>query len=343
MSGRRALLCGLLLALLLTAVCCVSLGALPIPLRCVLGAPFHSYGRPLALCPDAALAASVLSLRLPRVLLGACVGAGLGIAGAVLQGLFRNPLVDPGLLGVSSGAALTASALMVLGGSAANLPPVLTAAAFAGGLVAAWSVQRLARVDGRTLILSLLLAGVAINATAGAVIGLLSYLATDAQLRNLTFWSLGSLGGATWERALWMAAVAALAVGALLRLGRPLNVLLLGESEAQNLGVAVESVKRRALLLAVLLVASSVALCGVIGFIGLVVPHGVRLLVGPDHRLVLPGSALLGAVLLLWADLVSRTVVAPAELPLGIVTASIGGPFFLALLLRERRKWSGEC
>ena len=343
MSGRRALLCGLLLALLFTAVCCVCLGALTIPLRCVVGAPFHCYERALALCPDAELSAWVLSLRLPRVLLNDCVETGLGIAGAVLQGLFRNPLVDPGLLGVSSGAALTASALMVLGGSAGNLPPVLTAAALAGGLVAAWSVQRLARVGGRTLILSLLLAGVAINATAGAVIGLLSYIATDAQLRNLTFWSLGSLGGATWERVLWMAAVAALAVGALLRLARPLNVLLLGESEAQNLGVAVESVKRRALLLAVLLVASSVALCGVIGFVGLVVPHGVRLLVGPDHRLVLPGSALLGAMLLLWADLASRTVVAPAELPLGIVTASIGGPFFLMLLLRERRKWSGEC
>ena len=340
MSARRGLLYALLLALLLTAACCVSFGALHVPLLCVLGAPLRSLPRALALCPDAELAASIMTLRLPRVLLGGCVGAGLGIAGAALQGLFRNPLVDPGLLGVASGAALAASAMMVLGGSACNTPPVLTAAAFAGGLAAAWSVQRLARVNGRTLVLSLLLAGVAINATAGAIIGLLGYIATDAQLRNLTFWSLGSLGGATWERVLWAAPLTGLAVLALLRLGRPLNVLLLGEPEAQHLGIAVESIKRRALLLAVFLVASSVALCGVIGFIGLVVPHGVRLLGGPDHRVVLPGSALLGAGLLLWADLTSRTLVAPAELPIGIVTAAIGGPFFLALLLRERRKWS---
>lgn len=343
MSARRGLLCGLLLALLCTAACCVSFGALHVPFLCIIFAPLRSYSQARVLCPDAELLAAILTLRLPRVVLGGCVGAGLGIAGAVLQGLFRNPLVDPGLVGVSSGAALTASALMVLGGEAGSTPPLLTAAAFAGGLVAAWSVQRLAQVNGRTLIVSLLLAGVAINATAGAAIGLLSYIATDAQLRSLTFWSLGSLGGATWERTLWAAPLTVVAVLALLRLSRPLNVLLLGESEAEHLGVAVESVKRRALLLAVLLVASSVALCGVIGFVGLVVPHAVRLLVGPDHRLVLPGSALLGAGLLLWADLASRALVAPAELPLGIVTASIGGPFFLALLLRERQKWSAGC
>ena len=342
MSKRRRVICALLLALVVTAACCVSFGAFPVPFLCVLGTPFHLQGRLATACPDAALLSAILTLRLPRVLLGGAVGAGLGIAGAVLQGLFRNPLVDPSLIGVSSGAALFAAALMVLGGAAWNTPPLLTAAAFAGGLLAAGLVQRLARVNGQTLVLSLLLAGVAINAIAGSVIGLLSYVATDAQLRNLTFWSLGSLGGATWARALWAAPLTAVSVLALLRLGRPLNVLLLGESEAANLGIAVESVKRRALLLAVLLVASSVALCGVIGFIGLVVPHAVRLLLGPDHRLVLPGSALLGAGLLLWADLASRTIVAPAELPLGIVTAAIGGPFFLSLLIRERQKWSAR-
>lgn len=342
MRKRRGVVCGLLLALVVTAACCVSFGAFRVPFLCVLGAPFHLQGSLAAACPDAALLSAILTLRLPRVLLGGAVGAGLGIAGAVLQGLFRNPLVDPSLIGVSSGAALAAATLMVLGGAAWNTAPLLTAAAFAGGLLAAWFVQQLARVNGKTMVLSLLLAGVAINAIAGSAIGLLSYIATDAQLRNLTFWSLGSLGGATWARALWAAPLTAVSVFALLRLARPLNVLLLGESEAANLGIAVESVKRRALLLAVLLVASSVALCGVIGFIGLVVPHAVRLLLGPDHRLVLPGSALLGAGLLLWADLASRTMVAPAELPLGIVTASIGGPFFLSLLLRERQKWSAR-
>ena len=339
MSRRRGLSGGLGLALMATVLVCIRFGALHIPLTCILLAPFRPFSWAAATCPDPALVSALLTLRLPRVVLGAAVGAGLGVAGAVLQGLFRNPLVDPGLIGVSSGAALAASAVLVLGGAAWNTPPVLMAAAFLGGLTAAWGVQRLARVNGRTLVLSLLLAGVAINAIAGALIGLLSYVATDAQLRNLTFWSLGSLGGATWTQALWVAPLTVVAVLAVLRLARPLNVLLLGESEAEHLGIAVESVKRRALLLAVLLVASSVALCGVIGFVGLVVPHGVRLLVGPDQRLVLPGTALLGAGLLLWADLAGRLVVAPAELPLGIVTAAIGGPFFLGLLVRERQKW----
>ncbi|HRI49292.1 MAG TPA: iron ABC transporter permease [Pseudomonadota bacterium] len=337
MTRRRWVVPALLIGLLATAVLCASLGALRIPLLC-----FFASRLPDSLavtCPDPALLGAILMLRLPRVVLGLAVGAGLGLAGAVLQGLFRNPLVDPGLVGVASGSALAASAAMVLGGSAWNTPPVLTAASFLGGLAAAASVQGLSRAGGRTIILSLLLAGVAINAITGALLGLLSYLATDSQLRNLAFWSLGSLGGATWPRALWALSLTALGGVSLLRLARPLNLLLLGEAEAEHLGVPVEAVKLRALLLCVLLVASSVALCGVIGFVGLVVPHLVRLLGGPNHRVVLPGSAILGAGLLLWADLLSRLAVAPAELPIGIVTASLGGPFFLGLLLRERQKW----
>lgn len=336
---RRWVLPGLLLALFATAALCASLGALYVPLVCLLRSVLplpESFG---AMCPEPALQSAIMSLRLPRIALGAAVGAGLGLAGAVLQGLFRNPLVDPGLIGVSSGAALAASVAMVLGGSAWNTPPVLTAASFLGGFLAAASVQALSRANGRTLVLALLLSGIAINAVAGALLGLLSYVATDAQLRNLAFWSLGSLGGATWPRTLWATGMTAVAGLSLLRLARPLNFMLLGESEAEHLGVEVEAVKRRALLWSVLLVSSSVALCGVIGFVGLLVPHLVRLLVGPDHRLVLPGSALLGSGLLLWADLGSRLTVAPAELPIGIVTACLGGPFFLGLLLRERQKW----
>jgi iron complex transport system permease protein len=337
---RRWLLVGLLVGLGATALLCVSFGALPISPICILRRLLGRFAETSASCADGTLIDGLLALRLPRVLLGATVGAGLGLSGAVMQGLFRNALVDPGLIGVSSGAALTASALLVFGGQRFNSPLLLTVAAFVGGLIAAASVERLSRIGGRTVAIAMILAGIAINAISGSAIGLLSYIATDAELRNLTFWNLGSLGGATWGRLLWAMPLTGLAALVLLRLARPLNVLLLGEAEALHLGIAVESVKRRALLLCILLVASSVALCGVIGFVGLVVPHLVRLIIGPDHRDLLPGSALLGAGLLLWADLLSRVIVAPAELPLGIVTAALGGPFFLALLLRERRKWS---
>lgn len=291
-------------------------------------------------CPDPPLVRAVLALRMPRVALGICVGSSLGLAGAALQALFRNPLVDPGLIGVSSGAALFASALMVLGSELLSAPPALLLAGFAGGLVAAAVVQRLSVVGGRIQVPALILAGVAVNAAAGALIGLLSYIASDAQLRSLTFWSLGSLGGASWPRVLWVGAVSLSAGVLLVRLAGSLHVLVLGEAAASHLGIAIDSLKRRALLFSVLLVASAVSLCGIIGFVGLVVPHVVRLLLGPDQRRVLPASALLGAILLLWADLISRFIAAPAELPLGTVTAAIGSPFFLVLLLRERRHWA---
>lgn len=333
MSARRAVLPALAVWVAVSALVGVRLGALPLPLSCMVPSLRGSE------CPDPALLSALLMLRLPRVLLGMSVGAGLGLAGAVMQGLFRNPLVDPGLVGVSSGAALAAAALLVLGGSAWSAPWTMTLAALVGGLVAAASVQRLAQINGRTAVLPLLLAGIAVNAVAGALIGALSYIANEAQLRNLTFFTLGSLGSATWTRALWAAPLTLFCALLLLRLARPLNVLLLGETEANYLGVAVEPLKRRALLLSVLLVAAAVALCGLVGFVGLIVPHVARLLLGADHRYVLPGSALLGAGLLLWADVISRVVVAPAELPLGIVTAALGGPFFLGLLVRERQSW----
>lgn len=339
MTRRRWALPALGLLLGATAVLCVSLGALRVPPLCILGRALRPFGVSFG-CTDVAWIDAILALRLPRLLLGIAVGSGLGLAGATMQGIFRNPLVDPGLIGVSSGAALAASTMMVLGGRQANTPLILTVAAFAGGLAAATLVQRLSRVNGQTRVLSLLLAGIAVNAICGALLGLLSYIATDAQLRNLTFWTLGSLGSATFDRVSWLLPLTAVATISLLRLARPLNVLMLGEAEAEHLGISVESIKRRALLLSILLAASAVALCGIIGFIGLVVPHLLRLLIGADHRFVLPGAAMLGAVLILWADLLSRVIVAPAELPLGILTASIGGPFFLALLMREHRRWA---
>ena len=280
------------------------------------------------------------AIRLPRVVLGVLVGAALAVSGALMQGLFRNPLAEPGLAGVSAGSALAAASWIVLG-VGIELAPVLAAnalawAAFAGGLATAALVYRLATHGGRTRVATLLLAGVAVSAIAGAAVGLLVTVASDAQLRTLTFWSLGSLGGATWAGLAGAAPLLLAPVVAAPWLARGLNALLLGESEAFHLGIRVQRVKRVALVLAALGTGASVAVAGAIGFVGLVVPHLVRLALGPDHRTLLPASALLGATLLLVADLVSRTVAAPLELPIGVVTSLVGGPFFLWLLLRER-------
>lgn len=289
---------------------------------------------------DPTAIAVVRDLRLPRVLLALLVGASLACAGAAMQGLFRNPLADPGLVGVASGAALAAVATIVgsryISLSSTWLPFATPIASFIGGLLAALLAERLANSAGYTRSSTLLLAGLAINAIAGAGIGLLTQIAGDAALREAVFWLFGSLSKSGWAE-LGVAAPVLLAVLILLpRDARALNALLLGESEALHLGVNVEALKRRLTLLIVVAVAACVAMTGVIGFVGLIVPHLLRLVLGPDHRLLLPASALGGAALLAFADLASRTVLAPAELPIGILTALIGGPFFLALLIRLR-------
>jgi len=286
----------------------------------------------------------LLNIRVPRVLLGLSAGACLGIAGATMQGFFRNPLADPGLIGVSAGGALAAVAVIVLGGTTLAVLPqaldslLLPAAAFLGSLIIVLLIYRLASQDGRVIVATMLLAGVAANALASSGIGYFTFLADDAQLRDLTFWTLGSLGGATWARILPACALMVISVLALLRLERPLNSLLLGEADAETLGTDVEKLKRQAALFTALGVGAATAVCGIVSFIGLVVPHLVRLVTGPDHRFVLPGSALLGGTLVLSADLVARMVVLPAELPLGVVTAAVGAPFFFWLLLRDKKR-----
>lgn len=283
-------------------------------------------------------------IRVPRTLMGLLVGATLALTGAAMQGLFRNPLADPGLIGVSSGAALGAALVIVLGGTllaqlpTAVLPYVTVLGAFLGGVATTWLVYRLGQSVQGTSVASMLLAGIAIAAISGAVIGLLSYLADDAMLRTLTFWNMGTLGGASYERVAVLALCCALVWWRLPRQASALNALLLGESEARHLGVDVERVKRELVLLTALGVGACVAVAGLIGFVGLVVPHLVRLLLGADHRRVLPASMLLGSGLLLLADVVARLVVSPAELPIGIITAVLGAPFFLALLLRAQRR-----
>ncbi len=288
--------------------------------------------------------AVVTAIRLPRVLLNVLVGAGLAVSGAAMQGLFRNPLADPGLVGVSSGAALAAVCVIVMGatvleGFASALGLfTLPLAAFAGSVVTTVIVYRLSSAQGRTVVATMLLAGIAVNALTGSVTGLLTFAATDEQLRNITFWSLGNMGGATWRSVASVAPFILIAVGLLVRYARPLNAFLLGEAEAGHLGVPVQRMKREIVALTALAVGASVSVTGIIGFVGLVVPHVLRLIVGPDHRYLMPGAALLGASLLMGADLAARTVVLPAELPIGIVTAIVGAPFFLYLLLRSKRE-----
>ena len=280
-------------------------------------------------------------IRLPRSLLGLCVGIVLALSGVAMQGLFRNPLADPGLVGVAGGAALGA-AIAIVGGSlvgglpAAIAPYLLSLCAFSGGLIVTAVVYRFGRRDGQTNVATMLLAGVALTAMSGAGVGLFTYLADDATLRSLTFWNLGSLNGASYPR-LWPLLLITLGIAIWLpRRASALNALLLGESEARHLGFNVERIKLELVLCTALGVGAAVAAAGLIGFIGLVVPHLMRLLVGPDHRVLLPASLLAGASLLLLADLVARLVLAPAELPIGIVTALIGAPFFLYLLVRGR-------
>lgn len=288
---------------------------------------------------DPALAI-VSVIRLPRILLTMLVGAALAVSGAAMQGLFRNPLADPGLIGVSSGAALGAVSVIVLGtqwpwlSASVGLP----LAAALGGLLATGIVYRLSREAARSDVATLLLAGIAINAIAAAGTGLLTYFADDGQLRTLTFWLLGGLGGAHWAQLGVVAPFLLLCTVGLCFLGRPLNAFLLGEDVAHHLGYSVEVIKAVAIVLSAVAVGAAVAVSGVIGFVGLVVPHLLRLAIGADHRLLLPATALLGAAGLLLADTVARTLVSPAELPIGILTALLGGPFFLALLQR-RKKW----
>jgi iron complex transport system permease protein len=286
--------------------------------------------------------AVIINIRLPRMLLGLLIGAGLAVSGLLMQGLFRNPLADPGLVGVSAGAGLGAVGMIVLGTTA--LAPLtaflgiyaLQIASFVGGLVTTFILYRVATRSGNTAMATMLLAGIALGALAGAVTGVLVYLATDSQLRDLTFWGMGSLAGANWTKIMASGPIILIALITAGFLGKGLNALTLGEATASHLGVPVQRLKHVVILSVAAATGASVAVSGGIGFVGIVVPHLLRLVIGPDHRYLLPASALLGASFLLFADAVSRVIVAPAELPIGIVTAAVGGPFFLWILLRKR-------
>ena len=330
-SGRALLALGLLM--LAAFVVAIASGAVPVSLTALWQAD-----RELSTLQRMVL----LELRLPRVILAAAVGASLAVSGAVLQGLFRNPLAEPQLIGVSSGAALGAIAMIVFGGELPLTdtlrPYSVSLAAILGALAVTGSLYFFASRRGSSDVTSMLLIGIAVNALAAVGIGLFTWLANDGELRSLTFWSLGSFGGAQWSTVVPAVALIGLALAVLAPSGQALDRLQLGELEARRLGVSVAALKRRLVFAAAVGVGAAVSVSGIIGFLGLVVPHIARLLVGVHHSVLLIASALLGAALAIAADLGARTLVAPAEMPVGLLTSALGAPFFLWLILRSRHR-----
>jgi iron complex transport system permease protein len=282
----------------------------------------------------------IISLRLPRILLAGLLGAGLAVAGVVFQGIFKNPMADPYVLGISSGAALGASCAMVLGLETAWVGfGWLTIAAFGGGLLTVVLVYRIAQSGGKVRDVTLLLAGVALNFLLTAVISLIMTFRRE-QLERIVMWTMGSVATANWREVGLVLPVVLLSLAAISLFARDLNVLLTGDDSAQSLGIEVAKMKKTLLVVSTLLVAALVAVSGVIGFVGLIVPHMIRLLFGPDHRIVIPFAALWGAFLLIGCDTLARTVVQPSEIPLGVITAIFGVPFFLYLIVVAKRKGS---
>ncbi|MGD9797272.1 MAG: FecCD family ABC transporter permease [Acidimicrobiia bacterium] len=334
---RRAalLLAGLGVALLLAALANAAIGAVRVPPERVLAVVADHLGIRIGSPVTPAEDAVVWTIRLPRLVLATTVGAALAASGALLQGVFRNPLAEPSVIGVSSGAAVGAVAAIV-GGFGRFGSASVPLAAFVGALAAATVVYLAARSQGRTDTVALILSGVAVNVMASAATGLLTYVADDNQLRDIVFWTLGSAGGATWPVVRTALVPVAAVLLALPFLAPRLDLLALGEREAGHLGVDVERLRLAAVALASLATACAVATAGVVGFVGLVAPHLVRMTVGPHHRVLLPASALGGAVLVLVADLGARTIAAPQELPLGVLTALAGGPYLLWLIRRTR-------
>ncbi len=289
----------------------------------------------------------VLDIRLPRTVLTVLVGASLAVAGAVLQGVFRNPLADPALVGVSTGAAFAAVLWIVFGYMVASyLPGILLAlalpiAAFVGSLVSTILLYRLATREGRTSVAMLLFSGIALSGLAAAGTGLVIFIASDQQLREFTFWTLGSAGGASWTKVIVVVPFSIALLAGAVWIARGLDALALGEAEAFHIGIDTQRLKRLAIVLVAAGVGAAVAVAGVIGFVGLVIPHLLRLTAGPMHRRLIIGCALLGGALLTGSDIIARTVAAPAEVPIGVVTAILGAPYFMYLIHRNRAALGG--
>ena len=318
-------------------------GAVDIPIETIIDLGFEVFQSSDKDTVSQQVKTILFDIRLPRICLAILIGAILAISGAVMQGLFRNPLAAPSLIGVSSGASVGASVVIVLAGAWLQSNTALglslvAVGAFIGSFLVTVLVYRLSTSALGTSVTTMLLAGIAVSALAGAVSGLLSYYADNEMLRQISIWQMGNLSTANWQRVLVLTVVAILVLSLFPRESKSLNALLLGESEARHLGIDVQQVKRKLILLTTLGIGTAVAIGGMIGFVGLIVPHIVRLLIGPDHRWLLPASALAGGVLLLLADTIARIIIAPTELPTGILTAILGAPFFIMLLVQQRRE-----
>nr|WP_068891673.1 iron ABC transporter permease [Pedobacter panaciterrae] len=344
MNKKTGLYILLILALFISAGLSMGLGAVQIPLKeviVILGKKIGFFSE----IPVSIQHEGVLNIvRIPRVILGVLVGAALGISGTAVQGIFRNPLAEPGLIGISAGASLMAVIIIVLEATLlAGLSNILgyyimAFGAFAGAGFAAFIVYQISRTDGKSNVATMLLAGIAINALAGALTGLITYAADDQQLRNITFWMLGSLAGATWETVISLFPFVLIPLLLLPHMGKALNAFSLGEIQAAQLGLKVNVVKRNVVILATMAVGAAVAVSGIIGFVGLLVPHTIRLIIGVDNKHVLPASALFGALMLTISDMICRIIIAPIELPIGVITALMGTPLFLYILVKDKKK-----
>lgn len=336
-----ALIGGLTVALVATVVVAAGRGQLAIPPAEVVGSFLHGIGLPFGPLPEHPQGDVTLwQVRFPRVVLAVLVGAALSAAGALMQGVFGNPLAEPGVVGVSSGAAFAAAIAIVyqLTFFGAWTIPVL---AFVGGLVTTVSVYLLSRADGRTEVVTLVLTGIAVNALAGAGLALMLFLGDTQAREEIVFWQLGSLNGTRWIYVAVVAPFVGVGVLGALLVARRLDLLALGDRAARHVGVNVERLRMFSIVLVAMLTAAAVSFAGIIAFVGLVVPHLVRMVVGPGHRVLVPASALGGALLLSLADLFARTAVPYAELPIGMLTSLVGGPFFFWLLRRSRRSAGG--
>jgi iron complex transport system permease protein len=341
---KKVIYISLTAALIISVIVSMSVGAMDIPIKQVIWSVLDILGIYHSDQLDDQYKGVLSIVRIPRVLMGILVGAALGISGAAIQGVFRNPLAEPGLIGISAGASLMSALVIMLettlfaGMSLMVGYYLLPVSAFIGAAVASILVYNISKTNGKPNIATMLLAGIAINALAGALTGLISFMADDQQLRNITFWMLGSLAGATQETLLVVAPFILIPVFILPFQGKMLNAFVLGESQAEQLGMRPSVIKRRVVLLATLAVGAAVSVSGIIGFVGLLVPHLIRLIGGVDNRYVLPASAIMGALVLTVADMLSRILLPPIELPIGVITALLGTPVFIYILIKDKKK-----
>lgn len=331
----------LAVALVGASVISLGLGQYPLSPPEVVGTLLARVGIGTGWAPDAAAADGVIfQIRLPRIVLGLLVGAALAVSGVLMQAIFGNPLADAGVVGVSSGAAVGAAASLTFGLATFGMWTT-PAFAFIGGLIAVFSVYFISRSGGRTEVVTLLLTGIAINAIAGAALAFLTFVGTTSTREQIVFWQLGSLNGALWPNIALVAPLVAIGIAVAVAVAHRLDLFALGERTARHLGVRVELLRVVVIVTVAVLVTAAVAFAGIIGFVGLVIPHLMRMAIGPAHLPLVITSTLGGALLISVADTIARTAIPLADMPIGMITALVGGPFFLWLLVRTRRRAGG--